>query len=85
MKKKNCIIIHGCPSDKEKAMNLETRTYDKHWIPWLREQLIQARIQTIAPRMPEPWDPVYEKFKAEFEKYPGSREQFAHAGNCIEY
>ena len=35
--KSNCIIIHGCPSDAEKAMNPETRTYDKHWIPWLKK------------------------------------------------
>lgn len=30
---KKIIIIHGCPSNVEKAMNPETRTYDKHWIP----------------------------------------------------
>jgi hypothetical protein len=35
--KNNCIIIHGCPSEKEKAMNSETRTYDKHWIPWIKK------------------------------------------------
>jgi len=29
----NCIIIHGCPTDVEKAMSPEKRTYDKHWIP----------------------------------------------------
>ena len=40
IKKSNCIIIHGCPSNVEKAMNPETRTYDKHWIPWLKQNLI---------------------------------------------
>jgi len=66
---KKCIIIHGCPSDEEKAMNPETRTYDKHWIPWTKNQLIAKNIETETPLMPSPWQPNYEKFKAEFEKY----------------
>ena len=68
-KKQNCIIIHGCPSDAEKAMNSATRTYDKHWIPWLKQNLIAAGIKTETPLMPEPWEPNYQKFKEEFEKY----------------
>lgn len=66
---KKCIIIHGCPSDVEKAMNPETRTYDKHWIPWTKKQLLANNIKTETPLMPSPWQPDYEKFKKEFEKY----------------
>jgi predicted alpha/beta hydrolase family esterase len=65
----NCIIIHGCPRDVERAKNPETRTYDKHWIPWLKKELISLGINTEVPMMPEPWYPDYEKFKKEFEKY----------------
>ncbi len=61
----NCIIIHGCPSNVEKAMNPETRTHDKHWIPWVKNTLTKFGIPTEAPLMPEPWEPSYEKFKAE--------------------
>lgn len=64
----NCIIIHGCPSNAEKAMNPETRTYDKHWIPWTKQMLTMLGIPTETPLMPEPWEPSYERFKAEFEK-----------------
>ncbi|MFA6963503.1 MAG: alpha/beta hydrolase [Patescibacteria group bacterium] len=67
--KKNCIIIHGCPSNREKAMDPATRTYDKHWIPWAKNELIKSGISTLTPYMPDPWEPVYEKFKKEFEKY----------------
>ncbi|MFA6386762.1 MAG: alpha/beta hydrolase [Candidatus Paceibacterota bacterium] len=67
--KLNCIVIHGCPSDKEKAMNPETRTYDKHWIPWIKRELISRGIKTEIPLMPNPWRPIYEDFKKEFEKY----------------
>lgn len=64
----NCVIIHGCPSNAEKAMDPETRTYDKHWIPWTKKELSSNGIKTEAPLMPEPWKPDYNKFKKEFEK-----------------
>ena len=69
MPSKKCIIIHGCPSDEEKALDPERRTYDKHWIPWTKKQLIARGIETETPLMPSPWYPDYEKFKAEFEKH----------------
>ena len=65
----NCIIIHGCPSNKEKALDQKTRTYYKHWIPWTKKQLLTLNIKTETPLMPEPWSPDYNKFKTEFEKY----------------
>ncbi len=68
-KQKNVLIIHGCPSKTERAMSPETRTYDKHWIPWLKKELIALGIKTETPIMPTPWEPNYEKFKKEFEKY----------------
>jgi len=65
----NCIIFHGCPSDAEKAMNPETRTYNTHWLKWLQRELIAKGIPTENPMMPNPWVPEYEVFKKEFEKY----------------
>ena len=62
------IIIHGCPSNKEKAKDPEKRTYNKHWIPWIRKELISCGINVETPLMPEPWQPDYNKFKKEFEK-----------------
>lgn len=66
---KNCIVIHGCPLKSEKAMDAATRTYDKHWIPWIKKALTEQGIPTETPLMPEPWASDYEKFKTEFEKY----------------
>lgn len=65
----NCIIVHGCPSDVEREMDAKTRTYDKHWMLWLKSKLIAAGIKTVIPLIPEPWKPDYEAFKKEFEKY----------------
>ena len=69
MKPNNCIIIHGCPGDEEKAMDPETRTYDKHWLPWTKKELEQKGIKTEIPLMPLPWELVYEDFKKKFEEY----------------
>lgn len=80
--KENCIIIHGCPSDKEKAMNPETRTYDKHWLPWTKEVLTELGISTETPLMPDPWEPSYEKFKAEFEKWPVNEDTSLIGHSC---
>lgn len=81
-KKVNCIIIHGCPSNIEKAMNPETRTYDKHWIPWAKKELLARGIKTETPLMPTPWDPDYEKFKKEFEKYKVTEDTILIGHSC---
>ncbi len=65
----NCIIIHGCSSEEEKAMHPEERTYYKHWIPWIKKELNARGIKTESPLMPNPWAPDYNAFKKEFEKY----------------
>jgi len=49
-------------------MNPETRTYDKHWIPWLRAKLESEGRSVKTPLMPNPWAPDYDAFKTEFEK-----------------
>lgn len=64
----NVIIVHGCPSDVEKAMHEKTRTYDKHWIPWIRKKLSERNIKIFVPLMPEPWKANYFKWKNEFDK-----------------
>ncbi|MBR9705990.1 hypothetical protein GOV14_03080 [Candidatus Pacearchaeota archaeon] len=58
-----CIIVHGCPPNTEKFMGPEARTYDKHWIPWIKEQLNAKSINIKTPLMPDPWEPNYESWK----------------------
>jgi predicted alpha/beta hydrolase family esterase len=78
----NCIIIHGCPSDVEKAMDPDTRTYDKHWIPWTKQELKVRGISTDTPLMPEPWDPVYEAYKEELNKYEINKDTVLIGHSC---
>lgn len=75
-------IIHGCPSNVEKAMNLETRTYDKHWIPWINRELITRGVEVETPLMPSPWEPDYDKFKKEFEKYEVDEDTILVGHSC---
>jgi len=75
-------IIHGCPSDEEKAMNSATRTYDKHWIPWTRKKLEAIGFKVETPLMPNPWQPVYESFKDEFQQYTFSEEDIFIGHSC---
>lgn len=82
MPKPNCIIIHGCPSSAESIMNLADRTFDKHWIPWLREQLTQRGIKTDTPLMPTPWQPVYREWKREIEELPVTENMILIGHSC---
>ncbi len=66
--KSNVVLVHGCPSDKEKEMEPETRTYDKHWQPWIKKELEKRGVEVSFPLMPYPWTPIYEEHKKEFEK-----------------
>jgi predicted alpha/beta hydrolase family esterase len=62
----NCIILHGCPADSSEE---KTKEYARHWMPWIMKELTKRGITTEIPYMPEPWQPNYETFKIEFEKY----------------
>ncbi len=79
---KRVFIIHGCPSNAEKAMDPKTRTYDKHWIPWVKKELIAKGFEVETPLMPTPWEPDYEKFKKEFEKYEVDKDAILVGHSC---
>lgn len=63
----NCIVVHGCPSNKESLIDIRKDT-KKHWIPWLRKELQKQGIAVSTPLMPDSWSAIYEEWKKEFEK-----------------
>lgn len=63
-------------------MNPETRTYDKHWMPWLKKELLARGIPAETPLMPSPWEPNYEAFKGEFEKSSVSEDDVLVGHSC---
>ncbi len=78
----NCIIIHGCPSNKKNGVDPKKRTYDKHWIPWTKRELIKNNIPTETPLMPSPWEPKYSDYKKEFEKYTVNEDTVLVGHSC---
>lgn len=63
-------------------MDPKTRTYDKHWIPWIKKELTVRGIQTETPLMPNPWEPVYKDFKKELEGYPVAEDTILVGHSC---
>ena len=78
----DCIILHGCPSDEEKAMDSERRTYDKHWIPWLKNKLKENKIEVSTPLMPKTWSADYESWRDEFDKLQINEETILIGHSC---
>ena len=66
---RDCIIINCCPSTPEGEGYARPLDCDKHWMPWVRDELNSRGIPTIVPLMPEPWAPVYAAYKHVFEEY----------------
>lgn len=63
-------------------MNPETSTYDKHWIPWTKQELEKRNITTETPLMPDPWTPVYDAFKNEFQKLKVTEDTILIGHSC---
>ncbi len=66
---KNAIIIHGMPSKKEYFNSKNQAQSNKHWFPWIQRQLILKGILAQTPEFPEPYKPVYEKWRDVFELF----------------
>ncbi len=73
---KKCIIVHGCPSSSQDL------NYNKHWMPWIKNQLIARGMEVFTPLMPEPWQPDYEKFKRVFKGYQVDSETILVGHSC---
>lgn len=82
MPERNCIIVHGCPAGPEGERDVQTRSYDKHWMPWVRDRLIERNIATLIPTMPDPWAPDYARYKREFEKHPVAERTILIGHSC---
>lgn len=66
---KNAIIIHGMPS-KENYYSFGTDSESNcHWLPWLQKEFTIREILAQTPEMPEPYEPVYEKWCSVFNQF----------------
>lgn len=66
---KTAIILHGMPSKKEYFNSKSPSQSNKHWLPWVQRQLILRGVLAQTPELPEPYEPVYEKWLKVFEQF----------------
>ncbi|MDQ5883213.1 MAG: serine hydrolase [Patescibacteria group bacterium] len=78
---KNAIIIHGMPS-KEEFESSKISPANSHFIPWIKNKLIQGGIDAISLDMPVPYNPVYESWKEVFEKSDINEETILVGHSC---
>ncbi len=79
---KNAIIIHGMPSREDYFSASTDSESNCHWLPWLQKELINRGILTQTPEMPEPYEPVYEKWCSVFEKFQIDEETIIIGHSC---
>ncbi|MEK7519809.1 MAG: alpha/beta hydrolase [Patescibacteria group bacterium] len=66
---KTAIILHGMPSKKEYFNSKSQAQSSKHWLPWLQRQLILKGALAQTVELPEPYKPVYKKWRSAFEQF----------------
>ena len=68
---KNAIILHGQPSKEAYYSTLSNADSNSNvnWVPWLQQQLIAKDIFAHAPEIPFSFEPKYEIWKKEIERY----------------
>ena len=64
---KTAIILHGMPSREEYFDIGNPTPSNMHWLPWIRQELIENGVPAETPELPEPFLPVYENWKKVFE------------------
>lgn len=66
---KNAIILHGMPSREEYYDPDMPSMSNAHWLPWLQKQLLAEDIAAVTPEIPDCFDPVWEDWVREVERY----------------
>lgn len=65
----SALLIHGACEKEEYFSDIYPSLSNSHWFPWLQKQLLIKGIFTQTPEMPDAYNPEYEKWKREFEKF----------------
>lgn len=79
---KTAIILHGMPSKEEYFNSDSPSQSNKHWLPWIQRQLILSGVLAQTPELPEPYEPVYEKWCSVFEQFTIDQETVLIGHSC---
>ncbi len=79
---KTAIIVHGMPSKKEYFSPKKPSPSNNHWIAWVQRRLILKGILAQTIELPEPYKPVYEKWKSVFEQFKVDKDTALIGHSC---
>jgi predicted alpha/beta hydrolase family esterase len=79
---KNAIIVHGTPDREEYYDGNVPSCSNAHWLPWLQKQLLLLDIPTATPEMPFAFDPQYDIWQREFERFDIGPETILVGHSC---
>lgn len=79
---KTAIILHGKPSKEEYFDPQGPSPSNKHWLAWLQRQLIVNGVLAQTPELPEPYKPVYEKWRSVFERFLINKDTILVGHSC---
>jgi predicted alpha/beta hydrolase family esterase len=65
----NAILLHGMPDKEEYYDATMPSMSNAHWLPWLQAQLLKHDIETATPEVPYSFEPKWERWVKEVERY----------------
>lgn len=78
----NAIILHGKPNKEEYYDSKRLSSSNEHWLPWLRKQLILKDIKADTPEVPKAYDPDWDTWRREVERYEIGPETILIGHSC---
>lgn len=79
---KNAILIPGRPDEDEYYDPKYPSNSNNHWFPWLSKQLQMNEVFAVAIEVPRPWQPRYDVWKKEFERFDITPETVLIGHSC---
>jgi len=79
---KNAILLHGKPGKEEYYDPQFPSCSNYHWFPWLQKQLLVQGIKADTPEVPLAYDPKWELWKREVERFDITPETTVVGHSC---
>lgn len=79
---KNAILVPGRPDKSEYYDPTRATNSNDHWFPWLSKQLMQNDIFTVSLEIPKPYQPRYDIWKRELERFDINQDTILLGHSC---
>ena len=79
---KQVILIHGWNTKEEFYDPQKPTASNDHWFPWLTKELMIRDFHVVAPEMPKGYDPKYDIWKREFERFDITQDTVLIGHSC---